>query len=149
MRISLDPGLKTSKGIKPLSCSSKSYESEHEIIISADFQKSFYPNMFFVKKITEKPDLIRDNTIFKKKSKKKILKNIDKILSGKEIEVDDPEILRLKSMLASRQSFKKKHVELPKDNPYNKKIPTIMSDSNTSMEEYKLNPEAVKRREKG
>ncbi|OMJ72158.1 hypothetical protein SteCoe_29471 [Stentor coeruleus] len=135
------------KGIKPPSRPSKSRESEHEITISADFQKSSDPDMFFVKKITEKPDLIRDNTIFKKKSKKKILKNIDKILSGKENEVDDPEILRLKSMLASRQSFKKKHVELPKDNPYNKKIPTIMSDSNTPMEEYKLNPEAVKRRE--
>lgn len=135
------------KGNKPPSRPSKSRESEREVTISADFHKSSDPDMFFVKKITEKPDLVRDNTIFNKKSKKKMLKNIDKILSGKENEIDDPEILKLKSMLASRQSFKKKHVELPKDNPYNKKIPTIMSDSNTPMEEYKLNPEAVKRRD--
>ena len=94
-----------------------------------------------------KKNLVKDKSVFNKKSKKKMLKHIEKLLESKENQQDDPEIIKLKSMLASRQSFKKKHVELPKDHPYNQRIQAILSDGNTPNEEYRIDPNALKKRE--
>ena len=98
-------------------------------------------------KMTESKEVAHDKSVFKKKSRKKIMKNIDKILESKENENNDPQILTLKTMLASRQTFKKKHAELPKDHPYNQPISTFLSDEQTPNEEYRIDPAALKIRE--
>ena len=135
------------KSMKPPSRPSKSRENEREVITSTEFRTGGKIDRNFVNKMTEKKTFIKDKAIFKKKSKKQIMKNIEKLLESKENQVDDPEIIKLKSMLASRQSFKRKHVELPKDHPYNQRIQAILSDGNTPIEEYRIDPAIVKKRE--
>lgn len=135
------------KSTKPPSRPSKSREHDREILRSGDFKNEGKVDMNFIKKMVKNKNLVKDKSVFKKKSNKKIMKNLEKILEGKENQSQDPEILRLKSMLASRQSFKKKHVELPKDHPYNQKIQTMLSDGSTPNEEYRIDLAALKKRE--
>ena len=129
--------------------SSKSNESKHdrEVLSSADLKhRSKLENYFQIKPSNSK-ELVKDKKVFDKKNRKEILKHIEKLLEVKENDHDDIEIAKLKAMLASRQSFKKKQMETPKDTPYNQKILTFMSDCNTPVEEFRLDPQAVKKRE--
>ena len=134
------------KGIKPPTRPSKSGENNREVFTSGEY-RSKYDEQGFLEKLIPRKDLVRDKDVFKRKSKKKLMQNIDKILENKENAAEDPQILRLKSMLASRQLFKKKHVEIPKDHPYNQKIVTVLSDGNTPYEDYKVDSAVLKKRE--
>ena len=121
-------------------------ENEIDEQAPKDFRREGKLDMNIVKKLLVKKNLIKDKTIFNKKSKKEMLKHVEKLLESKENQQDDPDIIRLKSMLASRQSFKKKHVELTKENPYNQRIQAVLSGGNTPNEEYRIDPNALKRR---
>jgi hypothetical protein len=127
-------------------CKSKDRSSEREVLSSAEARYRPKLDCYFSTKPPAK-DLVKDKKVFDKKNRKEILKNIEKLLEVKENDYDDIEIARLKAMLASRQSFKKKHVETPKDTPYNQKIQTVFSDGSTPVEEFRLDPQAAKKRE--
>ena len=60
--------------------------------------------------------------VFTRKNKKKIMKYIEKLLANKDAQIDNLDIIRLKAILASQQSFNKKHPELPRDNSFYKII---------------------------
>lgn len=131
---------------KPPSRASKSKEHERGALTSAEMKKRPDIDSTFLRKMTQSKELIKDKKVFDKKNNKKILNHIEKLLQGKENDYDAAEISKLKAMLASRQSFKRKHVE-QKDTPYSQKIPTIFSDTNTPNEEFKLDSQAMKKRE--
>ena len=132
-----------------LSRPSKSNESrcDREALSSAELKHRAKLENYFISKAQNSKDLVKDKKVFDKKNRKEILKHIEKLLQVKENEHDDIEIARLKAMLASRQSFKRKQMETPKDTPYNQKIQTILSDGSTPVEEFRLDPQAVKKRE--
>lgn len=132
---------------KPPSRPSKSREHERGALTSAEVKKRLEVDHSFLRKMTQSKELIKDKTVFDKKNKKKILNHIEKLLNGKENEYEAVEIAKLKAMLASRQSFKRKHVDTQKDLPYSQKIPTICSDGSTPNEEFRLDSQALKKRE--
>ena len=128
---------------------SRSNESKHEreVLSSAELKHRSKLENYFLVNASNSKELVKDKKVFDKKNRKEILKHIEKLLEVKENDTDDIEIAKLKAMLASRQSFKKKQMETPKDTPYNQKILTFMSDCNTPVEEFRLDPQAVKKRE--
>ena len=143
------PGHPGHSGPSGLSRPSRSNESrcDREALSSAELKHRSKLENYFLNKARNSKDLVKDKRVFDKKNRKEILKHIEKLLEVKENEHDDIEIARLKAMLASRQSFKRKQMETPKETPYSHKMQTIMSDGNTPVEEFRLDPQAVKKRE--
>ena len=135
------------KAEKPPSRPSKSRQKERDFLLSADFRKEGSPDKNFLKKITEIKAFIKDKSVFNKKNKKKIMKHIEKLLANKDVQIDDPDVIRLKAMLASQQSFKKKNPELPRDNSFYKNIQTILSERDTPVEENIIDCSVIKKNE--
>lgn len=89
-----------------------------------------------------------DKKVFKKKSTKKLLKNLELLMSQKENEQDGQEVQKLKSMLSMRQNFKRKY-SISKNNPYNQKIPIDLINQENQIEEIRYdNEEFLKKQEK-
>ncbi|CAG9332254.1 unnamed protein product [Blepharisma stoltei] len=86
-----------------------------------------------------------DKKVFKKKSTRKLLKNVDMLINGKENVQQAEDLEKLKSMLEVRQNFKRKY-SISKNNPYSQKIPLDFLNER-EIEEIRLHDEEFMRKQ--